>query len=339
VRVVLQGSLAHFPAAELLPLLASHAHSGTLLVLDNDKQVRIFVRAGKVDWTEASAGLGAEEAILDLFTWTSGEFAFQDEVILPNGVNALDLDPSVLIEEGVRRAAAVRDLLSAYRPEQTFCVVNPPEGSEQISLKPEEFNVIFRIGSGRMLAQVAADLGRPFSELVPVIRTLHANGLLREIEQSSFSDQTFQLKAPQWGGGAPAAASESRDRGGEGAAAPPRPAPRSRTLAGSLTVQDASASVHPLLDSEYFIGRDGSNAIVLTDVSVSGRHARIVRTPEGFFIEDLKSRNGTFVNGERVTEQHALADNDVVRFGRIVLTFNVAHETNPGEMTNPAESK
>ena len=74
---------------------------------------------------------------------------------------------------------------------------------------------------------------------------------------------------------------------------------------------------------------------MLADVSVSSKHARVARTAEGFVIEDLKSRNGTFVNGERVTDKRILEDNDVVRFGRVILTFNVATETKAGEMTNP----
>ena len=319
MRVILQGSLEHFSAAELLPFLAKNAHSGTLTLDAKSKRVRIFLRAGKIDWADASAGLGAEEAILDLFAWDGGEFSLQDEVTLPDGARPLDLDPSVLIEEGIRRAS--------YRPDQMFCVINPPGDRDQISLKPDEFNALFRIGAGRALAQLAKDLGRTFNEIIPLVRTLQSNGLIAEIDQSKLADQTFQLSAVS-----PPA--------GEGAGAPlrttePGKKPRARTLAGSLTVQGASGEVHPLLDTEYFIGRDSANTIVLSDVSVSSRHARIVKSTDGFTIEDLKSRNGTFVNGERVTDTRALEDNDVVRFGRVVLTFNVATETVAGEVTSP----
>ena len=327
VRVILQGSLAHFPAAEVLPLLASHAHSGTLVVEWQDKRIRVFLRDGKIDWTEAGSGLGAEEAILDLFSWGGGEFSLHDEVILPDGARALDLDPAVLIEEGKRR--------SGYRPQQIFAVVNPPDDREQISLKPDEFNVLFRIGSGKSLEQVAAEVGRPFGDVVSIIRTLHTNGLIQEMEAEGppieVSDKTFHL-------------STIRTKPEPEVTTPQRTAtrtkkPRTKTLAGSLTAQGASGGasgyVHPLLDAEYLIGREASNTIVLNDASVSARHARIVRSPDGFIIEDLKSRNGTFVNGERVTEARPLTDNDVVRFGRVILTFNVATESAPSEVTNP----
>jgi len=319
VRVILQGSLEHFSAAELLPFLATNAHSGTLTVEAASKRVRVFLRQGKIDWADASAGLGCEEAVLDLFTWSGGEFSLQDEVTLPDGARPLDLDPSVLIAEGIRRGS--------FRPDQMFCVTNPPGDRDQISLKPDEFNALFRIGTGRTLAQLAKDLGRSFDDVVPLVRTLQTNRLIVEIDQSKLADQTFQLSALS-------------------SAPPPPPVPerptvpgkikaRARTLAGSLTVQGASGEVHPLLDSEYVIGRDSANSIVLPDVSVSSKHARIVKSPDGFTIEDLKSRNGTFVNGERVTETRALEDNDVVRFGRVVLTFNVATETIAGEVTSP----
>ena len=55
-------------------------------------------------------------------------------------------------------------------------------------------------------------------------------------------------------------------------------------------------------------------------------------------LEDLNSRNGTFVNGERVTGTTLLNDNDVVRFGRVILTFNAATEEVPGSATNPGTS-
>ena len=43
-------------------------------------------------------------------------------------------------------------------------------------------------------------------------------------------------------------------------------------------------------------------------------------------IEDLQSRNGTFVNGEQVKEKRLLADGDLIRLGKVIMTFNVARE-------------
>jgi hypothetical protein len=355
VRVILQGSLEHFPAAELLPLLVSHKHGGTLdLLSDADgKRTRVFLREGRVDWTETSDGTACEEAILDLFAWTGGSFVLADEMTLPQDVKALELDPTVLIEEGIRRAAELRSL----RPEQMFRVADNPAAQEAISLSPAEFKVLFRLGQGRTIAALRSESDLPADEIIPIVKRLLTNGLIQEVAPHSAGDETFVVGAAP----APSAAIAS-EATPPGAAAPhsaaissevpppampgttpPRAAPhltqekrrRQRTFAGSLTNTGESGDVHPLLDDELVIGRDPTSGVVISDGSVSSRHARILRTPEGFVIEDLQSRNGTFVNGERIVERRALADNDVVRFGRVILTFNVASEMRVGDTTSP----
>jgi len=65
---------------------------------------------------------------------------------------------------------------------------------------------------------------------------------------------------------------------------------------------------HPLSDVRFDAERD---------LDVSSRHAAIVRTPDGagFIIQDLGSRNGTFVNGKRITGDTPLQDGDVIGCG------------------------
>jgi pSer/pThr/pTyr-binding forkhead associated (FHA) protein len=91
---------------------------------------------------------------------------------------------------------------------------------------------------------------------------------------------------------------------------------------GTLTADDGT--MHPLLEETSTIGRTPANTIVLPDGSVSGRHARVDRTAEGFVIEDAGSRNGTYINSEKLSEKRLLADGDLVRLGKIILTFNLA---------------
>ena len=110
---------------------------------------------------------------------------------------------------------------------------------------------------------------------------------------------------------------------------------RKRTIVGSLTPDDRPDSVYPLLDAECVIGRASTNAIAIADASISSNHARITRTGEGFILEDLQSRNGSFVNGERVTAQRLRVDGDLIRLGKVIMTFNVARETKAGETTEP----
>jgi len=75
------------------------------------------------------------------------------------------------------------------------------------------------------------------------------------------------------------------------------------------------------------IGKAPHNHITLTDPTVSNTHAILTAREGGFTIVDLGSRNGTFVNGERLGSQaHTLRHGDKVQLGQTVLTFR-----NPGE--------
>ena len=93
-------------------------------------------------------------------------------------------------------------------------------------------------------------------------------------------------------------------------------------LIGTLTADDGT--MHPLLEETSTIGRTPANAIALRDGSVSANHARVERTAEGFVIEDIGSRNGTYVNSEKLSGKRLLADGDLLRLGKIILTFNIA---------------
>jgi hypothetical protein len=68
------------------------------------------------------------------------------------------------------------------------------------------------------------------------------------------------------------------------------------------------------------IGRRALNDIVLDHRSVSGEHAVLRQAPEGWLIEDLRSTNGTYVNGVAV-ERGALALGDVIEIGRFRLRW------------------
>jgi len=68
------------------------------------------------------------------------------------------------------------------------------------------------------------------------------------------------------------------------------------------------------------IGRSPECDVFLDDVTVSRRHAELVREGETFTITDLGSLNGTFVNRKRI-ESAALDDDDELQIGKYRLTF------------------
>jgi len=78
----------------------------------------------------------------------------------------------------------------------------------------------------------------------------------------------------------------------------------------------------PLLNSQYVVGRDSEAGLVVSRSSVSRSHARLFTDESGgWFVEDLNSTNGTFVNEVRVTRPQEMTDSDQVRFGDAIYKF------------------
>jgi len=76
--------------------------------------------------------------------------------------------------------------------------------------------------------------------------------------------------------------------------------------------------VIPLLSGENVIGRDRSSAVWINDESVSRRHARVVVGEDGAWLEDLGSKNGTFVRGKPVRAAVRLEDGEEFTVGQVV---------------------
>lgn len=74
-------------------------------------------------------------------------------------------------------------------------------------------------------------------------------------------------------------------------------------------------------DSEVTIGRLPDNTVVIDNPAVSGHHARIVLDGTDYVVEDLHSKNGTFVNQKHVV-RGALRHRDVLLIGKHTLTFD-----------------
>lgn len=77
------------------------------------------------------------------------------------------------------------------------------------------------------------------------------------------------------------------------------------------------------------IGRDASCGVTLPDDSVSRLHAQITRQPSGYFVVDVESKNGVFLNGDPVTGPARLFNGDVLRLGDVILTVQNAAAEKP----------
>ncbi|MBS1121704.1 MAG: domain containing protein [Deltaproteobacteria bacterium] len=85
---------------------------------------------------------------------------------------------------------------------------------------------------------------------------------------------------------------------------------------------------------EVTIGRVQGNDIVLPKGNVSKRHARIVLKDGKFIIVDLKSTNGTYVNGRKITSPLVVKDSDKIYIGDFIVGVDeAANEDGPSETT------
>jgi serine phosphatase RsbU (regulator of sigma subunit)/pSer/pThr/pTyr-binding forkhead associated (FHA) protein len=79
---------------------------------------------------------------------------------------------------------------------------------------------------------------------------------------------------------------------------------------------------HALVGDRMVLGRHPDCDVVIESAAVSRQHAHILRIDGGLFIEDLGSRNGTFVNGQLVQGRQRLVDGDRVRVCEVALQFS-----------------
>jgi Protein of unknown function (DUF3662)/FHA domain len=131
------------------------------------------------------------------------------------------------------------------------------------------------------------------------------------------------------------AAEQERDYAGGGAAAAAaqpvgphtamlpgqRPRPKLGAPASLVLVQGGQPlRTYPLATAELTIGRAEQSDIALSDPGVSRNHARVVREGDDFIVEDLRSTNGTEVNGQPVRRRR-LANGDMLKLASSTLQF------------------
>jgi pSer/pThr/pTyr-binding forkhead associated (FHA) protein len=90
----------------------------------------------------------------------------------------------------------------------------------------------------------------------------------------------------------------------------------------TLQIQNKEISRHPLDKNKVIkIGRLKENDIVIDNLAVSGRHAEILWEERGFIINDIGSRNSTFIAGNPIKSRR-LAEGDVITVGKHELLFS-----------------
>ncbi|MSP62180.1 MAG: GGDEF domain-containing protein [Myxococcales bacterium] len=96
---------------------------------------------------------------------------------------------------------------------------------------------------------------------------------------------------------------------------------------GSLVVlqgPESDIGTHRFVDTPVILGRDPECELPLDDLRISRRHCRVGSDGKGYYVEDLRSTNGTKVNGDDVEKKAPLKPGDCIYLGSCVVKFTVA---------------
>lgn len=267
------------------------------------------------------------EILYDAFVWSGGTFAFREELEIPAYAVTISVDLANLIMEGARHIEEWEQCIRLLPDKNAvFRVVSRPN-EEKVTLTADEWRILFLINGQRTLDELCKALDEDRLEVYRVVYGLLSNHLIEPAVRTitMHGEETMrQADPPRFG-------SESTIRDEEGSDDTSLLISEDAKLSYEDVVKPIVAQLRvagddghtiPVVEAEYLIGRNSDNGIRLTDPGVSSFHARIFRGPDGYVIEDLKSRNGVWLNGSRVF--HAVLKNgDKVRLGATDYIYEV----------------
>jgi hypothetical protein len=299
-------------------------------------QERVLTEAQLRDFLKVQVS----EIVYDTFVWDRGTFAFEQSTTLAAHAVTIAVDLPNLIMEGARRIEEWEQCLQLLPDNKmVFRVVATPR-DEKITLTADEWKILFLINGIRTIEELCHDADDdPFS-VYRVLYGLYANKLIEPLPEritddsgtgkvtvfagdGAAGDATIRQSSPQFGSESTIADQEANDDTSllVSSEAHLSFADMVRPIVAQLQVK-ATGATFALTEQEYLVGRHRDNNIQLADAGVSGFHARIFRGPEGYIIEDLKSRNGTWVNDERVNIA-TLGSGDRLHLGQLDLVYEI----------------
>lgn len=103
-----------------------------------------------------------------------------------------------------------------------------------------------------------------------------------------------------------------------------------------IKIKGQSSRTLDIGQDTFTIGRKADNNLPIDDHTVSGHHAKIVRVQSVYFLEDLKSTNGTFLNGKPI-DRAQLHDADVITIGQHRIIFQDSSITPAAMSSQPMD--
>jgi len=186
-------------------------------------------------------------------------------------------------------------------------------GDSSVALSPKAFDLLCLLVANRPKAMAKSDLQERLWPTTFVVEKNLANliGEIRAALDDDPSNPRFIRTVHRFG----YAFRET---------APPPEAGRGASGPGEISYVVKWVNGRIQLDEgAHVLGRDPDAGICLTQPGVSRRHALITIGGGLATIEDLGSKNGTFVGDQRVDRSRSLADGDTIRVGSVVLTLSV----------------
>ena len=186
-------------------------------------------------------------------------------------------------------------------------------GDDVVHLSPKAFDLLSMLVSSRPKALSKSDLQERLWPGTFVVEKNLANlvGEIREAIGDDPSNPRFIRTVHRFG----YAFRDPAPRGEVG-----RPESRSGEVSFRLKWMNGRATLE---EGEHVLGRDPDAEIFLNSGGVSRRHARVVISAGRATIEDLGSKNGTFVGDHRVEGPKSLGDGDIIRVGSVTLTLRI----------------
>jgi hypothetical protein len=298
MNVILQGSLEHFRPEQLLSMLSEFHHTGVLEIRSQERAARVAFEEGTLIHADGAA-------LSDLFVWPAGSFTFSLPLQMPAGSERMVIDVDAVIRSG-------RALLELYPNERMRLRVIESPAPDEIHLTRDEFRVALKLTAVHSILQLRNELGWSAKELYPLLHRLEQAGIIERLPAQDDLETVRNVDVD---------ATLARSGSDETTYVPP-----STPQVTRAALMLPNGDVLSLVDDVYLIGRDPESRIAIDDASVSRQHARLVRNETGYAIEDAESRSGTYVNGEMIAGAKQLANADVVRLGRVIVTFNASGE-------------